>query len=344
MGTIAMLSFRLRSTDGVSIVAATWEALLADLGWKVITVAGEGPVDRTLPGLALDAGEPPTRSELDAALADADVVVVENTLTIPMNLPVSRAVAAALRGRPALLHHHDPPWHRERFACHRRTARGRLRPGATWPSPTSCASNWRSGAGSTPPRSGTASTWTRAPGDREATRAALGVAPDERLLLHPVRAIDRKEVPTAIALAESVGGTYWLPGPAEEGYAPTLERLLAATTCRVLRMPMPSQADGYAACDAVLFPSSWEGFGNPPIEAAVHRRPVVVGPYAVADELRPLGFTWLPHDDPGPLLEALRRPDPAALERNHAVARQWFGLDRVRDSLATLLDDAGWAP
>jgi mannosylglucosylglycerate synthase len=182
------------------------------------------------------------------------------------------------------------------------------------------------------------------PGDREATRAALGVAPDERLLLHPVRAIDRKEVPTAIALAESVGGTYWLPGPAEEGYAPTLERLLAATTCRVLRMPMPSQADGYAACDAVLFPSSWEGFGNPPIEAAVHRRPVVVGPYAVADELRPLGFTWLPYDDPGPLLEALRRPDTAALERNHAVARQWFGLERVRNSLATLFDDAGWAP
>ena len=43
-------------------------------------------------------------------------MIVENLLSIPMNLPASRAVAASLAGRAAILHHHDPPWQRERFA------------------------------------------------------------------------------------------------------------------------------------------------------------------------------------------------------------------------------------
>ena len=66
--------------------------------------------------MALSATDPPTADELSRALADVDLVVVENLLSIPLNLPAARAVAAALRGRPAILHHHDPPWQRAEHA------------------------------------------------------------------------------------------------------------------------------------------------------------------------------------------------------------------------------------
>ncbi len=123
MPTCAIVSFRLGLTDGVSIVAATWADALASFGFDVVTVAGEGPVDRTVAGLAIGAADGPDAVDPAAldravadALADAELVVVENLGTIPLNLPASRAVARVLAGRPALLHHHDPPWQRERFA------------------------------------------------------------------------------------------------------------------------------------------------------------------------------------------------------------------------------------
>jgi hypothetical protein len=67
--TVAFVSFRLRGHDGVSVVAETWERAFRDLGWAVRTVAGEGPVDQLVPGLAIGAPEPPSAQEVDAALA-----------------------------------------------------------------------------------------------------------------------------------------------------------------------------------------------------------------------------------------------------------------------------------
>jgi glycosyltransferase involved in cell wall biosynthesis len=168
------------------------------------------------------------------------------------------------------------------------------------------------------------------------------------LLLHPVRAIERKDVPRALALATAVGGTYWLPGPAEEGYGPTLDTALAAATVPILRMPFAhrQRAAAYAAADAVLYPSTWEGFGIPPLEAAVHRRPVVVGDYPVAAELRALGFRWLPADDAEPLRRALA--EPAALDddlaHNDALVRRHFSVAGLEAALAEILGRAGWRP
>ena len=316
--------------------------MLEDLGWTVRTVAGDGPVDHLLDGLAVGAEAPPEADAVDASLAGADLVVVENLCTIPLNLPAARVVAACLRGRPAVLHHHDPPWQRPawidvtelppRDPAWRHVTINRLTE----------AQMLDRGIEATTIYNGF--DVHEAPGDRAGTRAALGVAEDERLLVHPVRAIERKDVPAALALAEALGTTYWLVGPAEDGYEDDLQRLIARARGRVLHQPSPgSMADAYAACDAVAFPSTWEGFGNPPIEAAIHRRPVAVGSYPVADELRTLGFRWFDPARPEALAAELRARDEALHDHNAELARAHFGLDRLRVDLQRLLDAAGWS-
>ena len=98
-------------------------------------------------------------------------------------------------------------------------------------------------------------------------------------------------------------------------------------------------ADAYAAADAVVYPSRWEGFGNPLVESALNRRPLAVRRYPVADELAALGFRWFPADDPAPLAAFLVDTDDTLLDHNRALAREHFSLDRVASELLAVLAD-----
>ena len=116
---LAVVSYRLGGQDGVSVEAAKWAWAFAQLGFDVTTVAGSGQADTLLPGLAIDAVVPDVaalRSQVEGALAVADLVLVENLCSLPLNPVAGDVVAAALRGRPAVLRHHDLPWQRPRFA------------------------------------------------------------------------------------------------------------------------------------------------------------------------------------------------------------------------------------
>jgi len=182
-------------------------------------------------------------------------------------------------------------------------------------------------------------------GRRELARELVGVAPGRRLLLQPTRAIPRKNVPAGLAMAEALGADFWLTGPDEDGYGPELVRLLAGAAGPVHRR-LPdglTMDDAYSASDAVMFPSTWEGFGAPLIEASMHRRPLAVGDYPVAAELAAFGFRWFPADDPALLRAFLDHPDPMLLSNNHAVALRHFSLDALTGQLADLLQSAGWA-
>ena len=337
---VTFCSFRLGGLDGVSVEVAKWQRAFEDLGWKVSSVAGSGAADTIIPALALEVDEAPDERELEEAFALADLVVIDNLCSIPLNPSAASSVASARRGRPSILRHHDLFWQHARWGKE------------GWQLPDDPA--WHHVVISELSRKQMAERGIEAttayntfapaaPGRREETRRFLDVAREETLLLHPSRAIARKNIPAAIALASDLGATYWLTGDAEMGYGPELDRILTTAGCRVIRHPADDMADAYAACEAVVFPSTWEGFGNPPIEAAFHRRAPAVGSYPVASELvERFGFRWLPTDDPQPLADWLADPDGSLLDHNQEIATAHFSSESLRLTLTNLLQKWRW--
>ena len=226
MPLATIVSFRFGPTDGVSVVARTWGDALTGMGFEVAWVAGsfepgwegEGQT-RTVPGMGIAGTGPPDAGALSDALDDADLVIVENLCSLPLNLPASRLVADLRSGLPTILHHHDPPWQRPQFA-----EVTELPPDdPTWRHVTinDLTRNQMAERGITATTIYNGFTSTPPPGNREATRSRLGVADDTILVAHPVRAIPRKAVDRAIGVTEAIGGTYWLTGPAEaHGHRP----------------------------------------------------------------------------------------------------------------------------
>jgi mannosylglucosylglycerate synthase len=337
--TAAVISFRLGGTDGVAIEAAKWCWALESIGFSVSTVAGEGPVDRVVDGLGMYSEDAPDPSDVREALEGADLVVVENLCSLPLNPAASAVVADVLRGRPALMHHHDLPWQRD--------ATLHMPPPPDDPAWTHVTVNELS-------RTQLAERGIPAvcirnrfdvdepPGDREKTRAHLDLDSDRLLVVQPTRAIPRKNVPGGIALARAIGADFWLLGAAEDGYAPELDRILRHAGVRVIRgVPEGGRLtmrDVYAASDLVVMPSFWEGFGNPAVESAVHRRPLSIGRYPVAAELAAYGFDWFRLDDPDRVSRWLEEPDRALIDHNALVAREHFSLAQLPAELEALLD------
>lgn len=352
-----LLSYRLGGTDGVSIEATKWEWALGRLGFTVRRVAGElcdaprrGDVRLPAYAIAVPDGCRADPAVLTAALDGADVVVAENICSLPLNLEAACAAREALaaHGGRVVFHHHDLPWQRAELA----TVRGLppALPGALHVVVNDRSREELAARGIAARTIRNTFDFDAPAGNRDSTRAALGFTDTDVVVLQPTRAIPRKNVPGGLRFGEALAGlvrdrrvVYWLTGPAEDGYGPTMTRELDATTLPVVLGRAARTADAYAAADVVAFPSTWEGFGNPVIESVAARRPLAAHRYPVLDEIIASGLRVFSVEDPGEVAAWLASPDPALLEANRELARRDFSLSDLPSRLDAAFTDVGWS-
>ena len=360
---IGFVSTRFSGTDGVSLESAKWAQLLWDHRHVSYWYAGKLDRDPAISMVVPQAyfGHPDNNEinrqafgclkrspaltkkinqlaeYLKSTLYDfvgkyeIDILVVENALCIPMNIPLGIALTHFIAETefPTIAHHHDFYWERDRFSVN---AVGDFLQMAFPPSlPTiqhvtinSFAQEdlaHRKGCSSIlipnvldfekplPPDS-----------DRFAAdfRAEIGLSPDDILVLQPTRVIPRKGIEHAITLLAQLNDPrFKLVVSHESGdegidYLNALMEMAdhAGVDLRFVHTVVGDTRrhddlgnkiytlwDVYPHADIVTYPSLYEGFGNALLEAFYFRKPVLVNRYSnFITDIEPKGFKVIAMD------------------------------------------------
>src|SRR6266511_2899579 len=117
---------------------------------------------------------------------------------------------------------------------------------------------------------------------------------------------------------------------------------LAATSLPVVLGRAASAVDAYAAADVVVFPSTWEGFGNPVIESVIARRPLATHHYPVLDEIVAAGLRVFGVERPGEVAAFLDAPDRTLFETNRELARRDYSLTDLPGRIHAAFVGHGW--
>lgn len=408
---LGFVSTRFQGTDGVTLEARKWGEILGGMGHSCFWMAGQldAPAEtgHTAP---LAFFNHPEVAEVQSHLFGAtvrsravtgriqavkerlkdelyrfidrfaiEVLIPENVLAIPMHVPLGLAVTEVIAetGIPAIAHHHDFAWERERFTLNavndylqaafppllrsiehvvinsmqqRELARRLGIPSQVIPNILDFEN---------PPP---------APDDYSSDlRAEIGLAPDDWFILQPTRVVPRKGIEHAIELVRRLRdprARLVVSHPAgDEGdaYMAMLHDRIADAGIEVRfiadrvgerrgRTPdgrkVYTLSDVYPHADLVTYPSHYEGFGNAFLEAVYFGKPVVVNTYAVyARDIDPLGFKTieLPQFITAQVVQEVREilTDPVRRDEwartNYALARQHFSYAVARRKLAARL-------
>jgi len=143
-------------------------------------------------------------------------------------------------------------------------------------------------------------------------REAIGLAPDDRMILQPTRIIQRKGIEYAIELVKELKDSHcklvvsheagdegfeyadWLKGYAREHDVDL--RLVKIQMADPWNNNGGSQEkyslwDIYPYADFITYPSLYEGFGNAFLEAVYFKKPLLINRYATfVRDIEPLGF------------------------------------------------------
>lgn len=308
-----------------------------------------------------------------------DLLIVENALTIPMHLPLGLALTEAIAESriPTIAHHHDFHWERTRYAVNAVEDYLTMAFPPQLPDIAHVVINTaarqqlalRSGIAATiipnvinfenPPQVDLDHT--------AAFREAIGLAPEDRMILQPTRIVQRKGIENAVALVKALddprnklvisheagdeGYEYfeWLKTHARENGVDlrlVSGRLKDPWSCSNLPDNTCSLWDIYPHADFVTYPSLLEGFGNAFLEAIYFKKPLLVNRYPVfISDIEPLGFDLVTMDgfltretvqQVQTLLESPQRRRQM-VTHNYAVARRHFSYNVLRQNLDALL-------
>ena len=361
---IGFVSFRFAGTDGVSLETSKWATVLERMGHRCYYCGGEletppecsillpqahfkHPEVQEIAGTLFetDIRKPSVtkhihelREELKKGLHEfierfsLDVLIAENTLSIPLNIPLGLAITEVIAETriATIAHHHDFTWERKRFMVssvsdYLRNAFPPRLHSVVHVVINSTARNQlalRSGANAylipnvmdfdNPPAG--------IDGYNADVREALGLAADDTFVLQPTRVVQRKGIEHAIELVKHLGedGKMILVishASGDEGFeyqerVRNYAKLLGIRSLFVDELidhRRGTTADGrkvyslddvYPHADLVTYPSLFEGFGNAFLEAVYHRKPIFVNNYSIyASDIRPKGFRTILMDE-----------------------------------------------
>lgn len=359
---IGFISTRLNGTDGVSLEVAKWSRVLRQQGHEMFYCAGElGDYAKNgtlIPKLhfghqsiqalskkAFGENAEQARTIRDEIYSiadeiryplrnfilsnDLDVIVVQNALTIPMNLPLGVCLTGLIAelGINTIAHHHDFFWERQRYQTNNIIKLLDTTFPAELPSIQHVTLNTIAQA-RLRARRGIESTvipnvydFSTSPPQiddyNRDFRKKLGLPQNALFILQPTRVIQRKGIELAIELVhrmnlsepalfishrstdEGLSYWHWLK---REAYAMNVQVNLIDHLVGTERISKNghkyySLADAYLNADLVTFPSLYEGFGNALLESVYYKRLTVVNRYPVYNaDIKPLGFDFIELD------------------------------------------------
>jgi glycosyltransferase involved in cell wall biosynthesis len=308
-----------------------------------------------------------------------DLLIAQNALTIPMHVPLGVALTEIIAETqiPTIAHHHDFYWERTRFTVN--AVGDYLRMAFPPPLPNmahvvinSAAQEelaLRTGISSiivpnildfdNPPKV-----------DVDAVskiRTAVGLAPEDRMVLQPTRVVQRKGIEHAIELVKELkdprcklvvsheagdeGFEYaqWLRDEAAENGIQLIFFSIGMRDPWNDTHAAPgsySLLDMYPCADFVTYPSLYEGFGNAFLEAIYFKKPLLINRYAnFVRDIEPHGFDLVEMDGylnaktVTQVKELLASPQRLSkmVEHNYAVAARFFSYAVLRRSLNWLM-------
>ena len=353
---IGFISTRIAGTDGVSLEIGKWADVFEEMGHTCFYIAGQSDrpaeLSRIIPeahfnhpviaeinrqAFGHELRAPDLTSEihemtwvikqkLHTALEqlELDLIIAENCLTIPMNVPLGIAVVETLMetGIACIAHHHDFFWERERFTVNAVEDYLQAAFPPALPQIQHVAINTQAGREfsrriglscrvvpnvmdfDSPP----------APLDEfgQTFRHDLGLSDDDVLILQPTRIVQRKGIEHSIELIRQLEDDRYklliTHASGDEGgaYAERVRRFAKLMgvdvifAASLIDHQRGTTADGrkrYSAWDAyqqaalVTYPSTYEGFGNAFLEAIYFKKPILCNRYAIyRTDIEPCGF------------------------------------------------------